>query len=220
VANLPGERIVISFLAFHAIATRRGEGLHPSLVRFFERWPSTVVDKSALDGELSCAASTKRHNQEIYPTPMIVDRNKTAADILIQPIHARTIGVDDLDVEMVVPALLFPYRQTCGVRLGRNGAVTIVLGTRDPGHDASSYLAGILVERLGIPWSRARLFYTGMHPAVRRTPQQPVRRLRSVNVGSTVAAIGAVIESLCDQVIEKDRRPSTPQDKGRSSFAS
>jgi hypothetical protein len=29
-----------------------------------------------------------------------------------------------------------------------------------------------------------------------------------------------VIESLCDQVTEKDRRPSTPQDKGRSSFAS
>jgi hypothetical protein len=217
---LPGERIVISFLAFHAIATRRGEGLHPSFVRLFERWPSTVVDKSTLVDEISCAASTKRHDHEIYPIPIIVDRNKTTADILIQPSHARTIGVDDLDVEMVVPALLFPYRQTCGVRLGRNGAVTIVLGTRDTGHDASSYLAGILVERLGIPWSRVRLFYTGMHPAVRRTPQQPVRRLRSANVGSTVAAIGAVIESLCDQVIEKDRRPSTPQDKGRSSFAS
>jgi hypothetical protein len=211
---------VILFLAFHAIATRRGEGLPPSLVRFFERWSSTVVDKSALVDEISCAVSTERCDHEIYPIPMIADRNKPAADILIQPSHARTIGVDDLDVEMVVPALLFPYRQTCGVRLGRNGVVTIVLGTRDPGHDASSYLAGILVGRLGIPWSRVRLFYTGMHPAVRRTPQQPVRRLRSANVGSTVAAIGAVIESLCDQVLEKDRRPSTPQDKGRSSFAS
>ena len=208
---------MISFLAFHAIATRRGEGLHPWLVRFFERWPSTVVDKSVLVDEISCAASTKRRDHEIYPIPMIVDRNKTTGDILIQPSHARTIGVDDLDVEMVVPALLFPYRQTCGVRLGRNGVVTIVVGARDPGHDASSYLAGILVERLGIPWSRLRLFYTGMHPAVRRTPQQPVRRLRSANVGSTVAAMGAVIESLCDQVVEKDRRPSTPQDKGRSS---
>ena len=211
---------MISFLAFHAIATRRGEGLHPSLVRFFERWPSTVVDKSALVDEISCAAGTKRRDHEIYPISITVDRNKPTADILIQPSHARTIGVDDLDVEMVVPALLFPYRQTCGLRLGRNGVVTIVLGTRDPGHDASSYLAGILVERLGIPWSRLRLFYTGMHPAVHRTPQQQVRRLRSVNVGSTVAAIGVVIESLCDQVIEKDRRPSTPQDKGRSSFAS
>ena len=194
--------------------------LHPSLVRLFERWPSTVADKSALVDEASCADSTKRRNQEIYPIAIILDRNKTTADILILPSHARTISVDDLDVEMVVPALLFPYRQTCGVRLGRNGAVTIVLGTRDPGHDASSYLAGILVERLGIPWSRVRLFYTGMHPAVRRTPQQPVRRLRSVNVGSTVAAIGAVIKSLCDQVIEKDRRSLTPRDKGRSSFAS
>jgi hypothetical protein len=126
---------VISFLAFHAIATRRGECLHPSFVSLFERWPSTVVDNSKLVDEISCAASTKRHDHEIYPIPIIVDRNKTTADILIQPSHARTIGVDDLDVEMVVPALLFPYRQTCGVRLGRNGAVTIVLGTRDPGHD-------------------------------------------------------------------------------------
>ena len=208
---------MISFLAFHAIATRRGEGLHPSLVRFFERRPSTVVDKSALVDEISCAASTKRRDHEIYPIPITVNRNKPTADILIQPSHAHTIGVDDLDVEMVVPALLFPYRQTCGVRLGRDGAVTIVLGTRDPGHDASSYLAGILVERLGIPWNRLRLFYTGMRPAVCRTPQQPVRRLRSVNVGSTVAAMGAVIESLCDQVVEKDRRPSTPRDKGLSS---
>ena len=208
---------MISFLAFHAIATRRGEGLRLSLVRFFGRCPSTVVDKSTLVDENYCVASTKRRDHEIYPTPIVVDRNKPTADILIQPSRARTISLDDLDVEMVVPALLFPYRQTCGVRLGRNGVVTIVLGTRDPGHDASSFLAGILVERLGIPWSRLRLFYTGMHPAVRRTPQQPVRRLRSANVGSTVAAMGAVIESLCDQVVEKDRRPSTPQDKGRSS---
>jgi hypothetical protein len=123
---------VISFLAFHAIATRRGEGLHPSFVRLFERWPSTVVEKSTLVDEISCAASTKRQDHEIYPIPIIVDRNKTTADILIQPSHARTIDVDDLDVEMVVPALLFPYRQTCGVRLGRTAPRQLYLAHATP----------------------------------------------------------------------------------------
>jgi hypothetical protein len=214
---------VISFLTFHAIATHRGEGLHHSLVGLFERAPSAGVNKYALGDEASSAIDNGRRAHVISSVSSIVDRHdrrNATVDILVQPCVARTIGIDDLNMEIVIPDILSPYRKTCAVRLERNGAVTIVLGTRDPGQVASSYLAGILVERLGIPLNRVRLFYTGMHPSVRRTPQRQLRRLRSANVGGAIAAIGAVIESLCDRVIQKNRRPSAPQDKRRSSFDS
>jgi hypothetical protein len=71
---------------------------------------------------------------------------------------------------------------------------------KDPGcADASSYFANLLVARLGIPFKRVRLYYTGEHPAVRRTPKPSSQVLSRANLGIANARIGDLIEELCDR---------------------
>ena len=80
---------------------------------------------------------------------------------------------EGLNVEMAGSCTLLPYRPKCGVQFGTDSTVTIVLGMRDSGWaDASAYFANLLVARLGVPFSRIRLYYTDIHPAARRTPKQ------------------------------------------------
>jgi hypothetical protein len=111
-----------------------------------------------------------------------------------------------LNVETVGPPSLLPYRE-CGIRFGADATVTIVLGVRDSGWaDASSYFTGVLVTRLGIPRNQIRLYHTGMHPAVRRTPRRPCRALNRADMSVAVAEIADLIEQLCDRVIEQGRR--------------
>jgi hypothetical protein len=113
---------------------------------------------------------------------------------------------EGLNVEMTGPCTLLPYRQKCGVQFGTDSKVTIVLGRRDSGWaDASTYFANLLVARLGVPFSRIRIYYTDMHPAARRTPKQSRQILSRANVGAANAAIGDLIEELCDRAIERGR---------------
>ena len=113
---------------------------------------------------------------------------------------------EGLNVEMAGPCALLPYRPKCGIQFGTDSTVTIVLGMRDSGWaDASTYFANLLVARLGIPFNKIRLYYTGIHPAARRTPKQSLQILSRANVGAANAAIGDLIEELCDRAIERGR---------------
>jgi hypothetical protein len=113
---------------------------------------------------------------------------------------------EGLNVEMAGPCVLLPHRPKYGVRFGTDSTVTIVLGMRDSGWaDASTYFANLLVARIGIPFSKIRLYYTGLHPAARRTPKRSLQILSRANVGAADAAIGDLIEELCDRAIERGR---------------
>jgi hypothetical protein len=113
---------------------------------------------------------------------------------------------EGLNVEMAGPCTPLPYRQKCDVQFGTDSTVTIVLGMRDSGWaDASTYFAKLLVARLGIPFNKIRLYYRGIHPAARRTPKQSLQILSRANVGEVNAAIGDLIEELCDRAIERGR---------------
>jgi len=119
-------------------------------------------------------------------------------------LNARAEG---LNVEIVGPISLFPDGEKCGIHFGADATVTVMLGMRDYGHGyASPYFASLVAARLGIPFKRIRLYYGGVHPAVKiapwRTPNVPSRS----SVGIANAEIGDLIESLCDQAIEQGRR--------------
>ena len=113
---------------------------------------------------------------------------------------------EDFNVETVIPHSLVPHRQKCAIRFEADATVTILLGMKDSGWaDASSYFASLLVARLGIPFKRVRLYYTGEHPAVRRTPKPTSQVLSRANLGIANAGIGDLIEELCDRAIEEGR---------------
>jgi hypothetical protein len=113
---------------------------------------------------------------------------------------------EGLNVELAGPCTLLPYRLKCAVQFGPDSTVTIVLGMRDSGWaDASTYFANLLVARLGIPFNKIRLYYRGMHPAARRAPKQSIQILSRAKVGEVNAAIGDLIEELCDRAIERGR---------------
>jgi hypothetical protein len=110
------------------------------------------------------------------------------------------------NVETAGPHSLPPYRQKCDIRFEADNTVTLILGMKDPGcADASSYFASLLVARLGIAFKRVRLYYTGEHPAVKRTPRSSSRVLSRANLGTANARIGDLIEELCDCAIEEGR---------------
>jgi hypothetical protein len=118
-------------------------------------------------------------------------------------LRARTEG---LNVELVGPISLLPYGQKCGIRFGADATVTIMLGMRDRWRDyASPYFMSVLVTHLGIPIERVRLYYTGVHPAVRRTLWHSRPVPSRDNVGAAIVEIGDLIEALCDRVIERGR---------------
>ena len=109
-------------------------------------------------------------------------------------------------VETVTPHSLVPHRQKCAIRFEADTTVTILLSMKDSGWaDASSYFASLLVARLGIPFKRVRLYYTGGHPAVRRTPKPSSQVLSRANLGIANARIGDLIEEVCDRAVEEGR---------------
>jgi hypothetical protein len=78
---------------------------------------------------------------------------------------------------------------------------------RDYGYGwASPYFAGVVAAKLGVPFERIRMFYTGVHPAVRTTPRNKPYLLCRAGVGPTIAGIGDLIEVVCDRVIDRGRR--------------
>jgi hypothetical protein len=116
-------------------------------------------------------------------------------------------AITTLDVEVLGPATLLPHHRRCGIRFEHDDTVTIILGMRDPRWaDASSYLAQLAVARLGVAFSRMRIFYTGMQPAVRRAPLPLARMPSRQSVGAAIAAIGDLLEDACALVVEQARR--------------
>ncbi len=132
-----------------------------------------------------------------------VDWVATAADLNGAP----SAGARGLNVETIGPITLLPHGRTCGIRFEADATVTIMLGMRDYGRGyASPYFASLLVARLGIPFKRVRLYYTGVLPAVRSAPRQGPDVPTRANVGMAIAEIGNLIETLCDRAIEQGRR--------------
>jgi hypothetical protein len=62
------------------------------------------------------------------------------------------------------------------------------------------------VKKLGIQFEDIRVYYTGMLPAVRRTPRQSRQVWNRSNVGVRNARIGDLIEGLCDCATDRGRR--------------
>jgi len=115
--------------------------------------------------------------------------------------------VDGLNVEGSGPISLLPYGRMCAIRFEADSTITIKLGTRAYGMGyGSAYLASIPAGRLGISLDRVRVYYTGSLPAVRLAAKPGSQLLSRSSVGPTLAAIGDLIETLCDRVIEKGRR--------------
>lgn len=112
-----------------------------------------------------------------------------------------------LSVEITGPRSLLPYQQRCGLRFEADGTATVVLGMRDYGYGwASPYFAGVVAAKLGVPFERIRMFYTGVHPAVRTTPRNKPYLLCRASVGPSIAGIGDLIEIVCDRVVDRGRR--------------
>lgn len=120
------------------------------------------------------------------------------------PSPLASIVAPTLDADIKGPPALLPYGRRCGIRFGADATVTLILGMRDPRWaDASSYLAELVAARLGVPFERLRIFYTGMQPAVRRAPLPAARSLNRQSVGRTIGAVGDLVEEVCEQVIER-----------------
>jgi CO/xanthine dehydrogenase Mo-binding subunit len=114
---------------------------------------------------------------------------------------------ESLDVETVGPISLLPQGQKCEIRFEADATVTVMLGMRNYGHGyASPYFASLVAARLGIPVQRIRLYYAGVHPAVRVTPRQTPNVPSRASVGMANVGIGDLIGSLCDQAIEQGCR--------------
>lgn len=119
-------------------------------------------------------------------------------------VFAASARVEGLSIETSGPISLLPNGQKCGLHFAADATVTIVLGTTDYGQGlASSYFANLLVDRLGIPCERIRVYYTGGYPAVRRKPRHAPHIRSRADVYVATAKIGDIIEALCDRVIEQ-----------------
>ena len=118
----------------------------------------------------------------------------------------RSARADGLGVEMIGSRLLLPHGQKCWIAFA-GACVTVGLGMRDFGHGyASPYFASVAVGRLGIPFNRIRLYYMGVHPAVKIAHWNVANIPSRASVGPANAQIGDLIEALCDRVIEQGRR--------------
>jgi CO/xanthine dehydrogenase Mo-binding subunit len=165
------------------MATASAHRKHDAATVNDPRWARIVARDRSVGGELSYSAAT-------------------AADLDVAPERAN-----GLNVETVGPIALLPHGQKCGIRFEADATVTIMLGMRDYGQGwASPYFASLLVARLGIPFKRIRLYYTGVHPAVRSTPRHGPHVPNGTNVGVALAEIGKLVEALCDRAIEQGRR--------------
>jgi CO/xanthine dehydrogenase Mo-binding subunit len=118
----------------------------------------------------------------------------------------RNTIAHDLNVECVTANPFLPAGRKWAIRFNAGRTVTIVLGMRDYGRGwYSAYFAGVLADRLGIPFQRVRVYYNATLPAVLQTPQ-PFRILPRGSIpGPVVSAAADVIENMCDRVIEKCR---------------
>jgi CO/xanthine dehydrogenase Mo-binding subunit len=83
------------------------------------------------------------------------------------------------------PGMSAPAKASVGIRFEPNGTVTLISKTVDYRHGhAAPFFAQVLVDRLGIPFSRIRLYFIGAPPAAKRTPEQTRQPLSRAD-GST-----------------------------------
>ena len=138
---------------------------------------------------------------------LLVSRNEgVGGDVLYSDELVLYSGIHSLIVRTVGPLSLLPHGQECGIRFEVNSTVTIILGMRDYGHGyVSPYFASLVATRLGIPLKQIRIYYAGAHPAVRIKPRASACVPSRGSVGPANARIGALIESLCEQIIEQGR---------------
>src|SRR5437660_8204028 len=89
-----------------------------------------------------------------------------------------------------------------GIRFERNGTVNLISKTVDYGHGhAAPFFAQVLVDRLGIPFSRIRLYFIGAPPAAKRTPEQTTQRLSRADGCISVLTCGDAIAAAAVKVI-------------------
>jgi hypothetical protein len=121
-------------------------------------------------------------------------------------LHAR---IENFDVEIVNKNPLLPTNRKWAIRFGAGEIVTVVLGMRDYGRGwFSAYFAGLVVDRLGLPFRRVRIYYSATLPAVSQTPRISGILLYGSQPGSVGAAAGNIISEMCGLVIEKGRLAS------------
>lgn len=122
----------------------------------------------------------------------------------------KNSDVESLDVEIIPSNSLLPTDWKWGIRFDASGTATLVLGMRDFARGRyTSYFAGLMAARLGLPLHRVRVYYSAIRPAVSQTPQPSGVHLLDSDPPPVVRAARDFIEDMCGRVTEK----------GRSAFA-
>jgi hypothetical protein len=111
-----------------------------------------------------------------------------------------------LDVETSVSNPLLPTDRKWAIRFTSSGTVTIVLGMKDYGRGwFSGYFASLVAARLGVPFRRIRIYYSGTLPAVLQAPIASATVFSRGGIGPVASAVADIIEQMCDQVVERGR---------------
>jgi carbon-monoxide dehydrogenase large subunit len=94
-----------------------------------------------------------------------------------------------------------------GIRFECNGTVTLISKTVDYGHGhAAPFFAQVLVDRLGIPFSRIRLYFIGVPPAAKRSPKQIAHPLSRAGGCKSILRCGDAIAAAAAKVIGQGRQ--------------
>jgi hypothetical protein len=118
----------------------------------------------------------------------------------------QNVRVENLDIETVTSSPFLPGNRKWAIRFNAAGTVTIVLGMRDYGRGwYSGYFAGLVTARLGVPFQRVRIYYSAALPAVLQTPRPSSIVPHRGHIGPVATAVADVIETMCDQVVERGR---------------
>jgi hypothetical protein len=113
---------------------------------------------------------------------------------------------ENLNIETIPSNPFLPTDRKWAIRFNAGGTVTIVLGMRNYGRGCySSYFAGLVTARLGVPFQRVRIYYSATLPAVLQTPMTSPIVFHRSHLGPVATAAAEVIETMCDHVIERGR---------------
>jgi hypothetical protein len=93
-----------------------------------------------------------------------------------QPPHVRTINIGEYDT-----------------------------APRGSARACSSYFAGLVTARLGVPLQQVRIYYSATLPAVLQTPLPSSMVFHRSHIGTVETAAADFIETMCDHVIERGR---------------
>jgi CO/xanthine dehydrogenase Mo-binding subunit len=114
--------------------------------------------------------------------------------------------VGKLNVEMLTADPFLRTDRRSEIRFSPDGAVTIVLGMRDYGRGwYSAHFASLVANRLGLPLRRIRVYYSATLPAVLQAPQEFKILPEGSRLGPLAAAVGELIEKMCEGIIENGR---------------